>query len=34
MTIKTKQAWAEILKFIVTVMTAVLGALGISSCSR
>lgn len=34
MTEKTKQTWSEILKFVVTVTTAVLGALGISSCSR
>ena len=34
MTEKTKQTWSEILKFVVTVRTAVLGALGISSCSR
>lgn len=34
MTEKTKQTWSEILKFVVTVMTAVLGALGLSSCSR
>lgn len=33
MSTKTKQTWGEILKFVVTVLTALLGALGISSCS-
>ena len=33
MSTKTRQTWGEVLKFVVTVMTAILGALGVSSCS-
>lgn len=33
MTAKKKQTWNEILKFIVTVLTAVLGTMGITSCN-
>lgn len=33
MSTKTRQTWGEILKFVVIVMTAILGALGVSSCS-
>ena len=30
---KNKQTWNEIIKFVVTVLTALLGAMGVSSCS-
>lgn len=33
MSIKNKQTWNEIIKFVVTVLTALLGAMGVSSCS-
>lgn len=32
MTAKNKQTWSEIIKFLVTVLTAVLGSLGVASC--
>ena len=33
MSIKNKQTWNEVIKFVVTVLTALLGAMGVSSCS-
>ena len=33
MSIKNKQTWNEIIKFAVTVLTALLDAMGVSSCS-
>ena len=33
MSIKNKQTWNEVIKFVVTVLTALSGAMGVSSCS-
>ena len=32
MTTKSKQTWGEIIKFLITVLTAVLGSMGLVSC--
>ena len=32
MTVKNKQTWNEIIKFLITVLTAVLGSMGVASC--
>ena len=32
MTTKTKQTWNEVIKFLITVLTAVLGSMGLASC--
>jgi len=32
MTTKTKQTWNEVIKFLITVLTAVLGSMGVASC--
>lgn len=33
MSIKNKQTWNEFIKFVETVLTALLGAMGVSSCT-
>lgn len=32
MNLKSKQTWNEVIKFLITVLTAVLGSLGVTSC--
>lgn len=32
MTTKTKQTWNEVIKFLITVLTAVLSSMGLASC--
>ena len=32
--VKNKQLWSEVIKFTVTILTALLGALGVASCAR
>lgn len=34
MTRKSKQTWTEVFKFLATVLTAVLGTLGVTSCGQ
>lgn len=34
MSLGSKQTWIEIIKFVATVLTAIVGALGVAACGR